>query len=124
MFRGTSRVTVLFALTFLYISLDTFSNLYTQSDEHSISAEFFNESKSLRASARRSPLWPLSRAEPSHKDKMWTDTRKLAGTYIPSLATPDRQTKELFNTNQDLDWLRDLTSRTAMQMQTVMEVVR
>ena len=31
----------------LYISLCTFSNFYTQSDEHSISAEFFNESKSV-----------------------------------------------------------------------------
>ena len=46
------------ALNFLHIFLYTCSSTDTKSDVHSTSAEFFNESKSLCNSARRSPLWP------------------------------------------------------------------
>ena len=52
--------------------------------------------------------------------------------HVPSLATPDCwtikeesfKTKEFNKTNEVLDRLKDLTAQTAMEMQTVMEVVR
>ena len=59
--------TVLFSVVVLCIPLYTLSNADTKSDEHSTSAALFNESKALCHSARKSPLWPLGRAELSHK---------------------------------------------------------
>ena len=65
-------------------------------------------------------------------EELRNDIRKLAGTYIPSLATTDCytikeedfKTKEFNETNEDLDQLRDPASRTVIETLTVTEVVR
>ena len=65
--RSLPRATVLSPVIVLCILLYTFSNTDTKSNKHSTSAAFFSESKALCHSARKSPLWPLGRAELSHK---------------------------------------------------------
>ena len=56
----TTCVTALFAQSVLII-------LFYTTSCTDISAKHGNESKPLRHSARMSPLWPIGRAEPSHR---------------------------------------------------------
>ena len=65
--RYITRVTILVAQSVLIILLLIFSYTDTRHDKPSISAESFDESKTLCHSARRHAVWPSDRTKPSHR---------------------------------------------------------